>query len=152
MNKAPLTLTTPVTIKTAFTLGAVFSQNTINYIFFGSSGTIGGAWYNGSYVDAKGLGFYDGISAFSLTGEDTSSHLGYFNLATGRMLIAKDGAAAQDLGSCLTSVTLTHVSGRAFSSALYFKGAVNELVFYNSDQSANKVGIETNINNFYKTY
>jgi hypothetical protein len=152
MAKAPLTLTTPVSIRTAFTLGQVFSQNVINYIFFGSSGTIGGAWYNGSYVDALGLGFFDGISVFSLTGEDLKSHLGYFNLATGRMLIAKDGAAAQDLGTSLSAVTLTDISGRALSSNLYFRGGTNEFIFYDSDQSANKSDIEYNINSFYNTY
>lgn len=147
-GKAPLTLTNTITMKTAFTLGLVMSQNSINYIFFGS----GGAWYNGSYVDAKGLGLYDGVSAFSLTGEDFNTHLGYFNMASGRMLIAKDGTAAQDLGASLSSITVNKISGRDFSSALYFRGAVLEMIFYNSDQSANKTGIENNINSYFNTY
>jgi len=152
MAKAPLSLTTNIQITAAFTLGQVFSQNNINYIFFGSSGSIGGAWYNGSFVDAQGLGFFDGVLAFSLTGEDLLSHLGYFDFSTGRMLISKDGAPSQDLGASLTPINLTHIAGRTGSSALYFRGGVNEFVFYNTDQSVNKVGIETNINNFYNTY
>jgi hypothetical protein len=151
-SKAPLTLSTNIQIRSAFTLGQVFSQNVINYIFFGSSGSIGGAWYNGSFVDAQGLGFFDGITPFSLTGEDLNSHLGYFDFSTGRMLIAKDGTAAQDLGASQSLINLTHIAGRAFSSNLYFRGAVNELVFYNTNQSTNKSGIESNINTFYNTY
>jgi len=148
MAKAPLNLSSTIPIKTAFTLGQVFNQTSINYIFFGS----GGAWYNGSYVDAKGLGLYDGINAFSLTGEDLLPHLGYFNMSSGNMFIAKDGSTAQDLGPSLSSINVSYIAGRAFSNTLYFRGAVNEMLFYNSDQSTNKSGIETNINNFYNTY
>ncbi len=151
-SKAPLTLTTPLATTSVFTQAQVFAQNVINYLFFGASGNIGGAWYNGTFIDAKGLGFSDGTNAFSLLGEDTNPHLGYFDISTGRMLIAKDGSAVQDLGAVRSTLTVTHVAGRAFSNNLYFRGAVNELIFYNSDQSANKTGIETNINNFYNFY
>jgi hypothetical protein len=34
----------------------------------------------------------------------------------------------------------------------YLLGAVQELVIYNADQSANRAAIETNINNFYSIY
>jgi len=32
------------------------------------------------------------------------------------------------------------------------RGALNELIFYNADQSTNRTAIETNINNFYQIY
>ena len=37
-------------------------------------------------------------------------------------------------------------------SAVAFKGAMREVIFYSSDQSTNRSGIETNINDFYSIY
>jgi len=31
-------------------------------------------------------------------------------------------------------------------------GILQEIIFYNSDQSSNRTGIETNINDFYSIY
>jgi hypothetical protein len=39
-----------------------------------------------------------------------------------------------------------------FNSTLKFDGLIQELVFYPSDQSSNRTGIETNINDFYSIY
>ena len=39
-----------------------------------------------------------------------------------------------------------------YNSSLLFNGVIQELVFYNSDQSSNRTGIETNINAQYQIY
>lgn len=39
--------------------------------------------------------------------------------------------------------------GRGFSIVNYFKGKYQEMIIYNSDQSSNRTGIESNINNYY---
>ena len=39
-----------------------------------------------------------------------------------------------------------------YSSTSVYDGNVQEIIFYNSDQSDNRSGIETNINNFYSIY
>jgi len=40
----------------------------------------------------------------------------------------------------------------AYISIRRFSGKFTELVFYNSDQSANRTGIESNINTYYSIY
>ena len=40
----------------------------------------------------------------------------------------------------------------AGSSSNYFKGKIQEVILYDSDQSSNRTGIETNINDFYSIY
>ena len=44
------------------------------------------------------------------------------------------------------------VLGARTSNADKLKGAIKETVIYNSDQSANRVALETNINNQYDIY
>jgi hypothetical protein len=39
-----------------------------------------------------------------------------------------------------------------YSSSNIYNGNVQEIIFYNSDQSANRTGIEQNINNYYNIY
>jgi len=39
-----------------------------------------------------------------------------------------------------------------YSSSFIYDGNVQEIIFYNSDQSSNRSGIETNINNYYSIY
>ena len=39
-----------------------------------------------------------------------------------------------------------------FTPASFYRGAIKEVILYNSDQSANRVAIETNINNQYDIY
>lgn len=57
-------------------------------------------------------------------------------------------------GAGLTSNTLNVpvTIGRLGGSASYLNGAVNEVIVYPSDQSANRVAIETNINDYYGIY
>jgi len=40
----------------------------------------------------------------------------------------------------------------SFNSSNFFKGYLQEVIFYPSDQSSNRTGIETNINAFYSIY
>ena len=47
----------------------------------------------------------------------------------------------------LTGITV----GSRFSGN-YWSGSIQELIIYNSDQSSNRTGIETNINNYYNIY
>lgn len=39
-----------------------------------------------------------------------------------------------------------------YSSSFIYDGNVQEIIFYNSDQSSNRTGIETNINDYYSIY
>jgi hypothetical protein len=64
--------------------------------------------------------------------------------------------ASTQVTSATTSVTTTDLSigsyKRSASLTNYFDGRIKELIFYPSDQSSNRTGIETNINDFYSIY
>lgn len=136
--------------KTIFTVAKVDTQTTINYLI-GSS--VGGLFYNGSFSGVNGLGGFDGTNARSLSGEDLNRNLGYFNLKSSKLFAAKNGATESDLGSFgVTSLTFNQMFIRGGLSFLDFLGNAQEIIIYNSDQTSNKSGIETNINNYYAIY
>lgn len=152
-DKPPLTLSSTISIKSSFVHARVLSQVNINYVYYGSTTGGGGMWYNGTVPVAQGIGFYDGASTFSLTGEDTNSHIAYHDIANGRMLIGKDGTAIQDLGATTnTSINVTHIAGRNDFDTLYLRGFVQEFIFYDKDQSSNYQGITDNMNAYYNLY
>ena len=59
--------------------------------------------------------------------------------------------AAQNWGSVKTS-SLLGFYPNANPLTNYFKGKIQEVILYDSDQSSNRSGIETNINDFYTIY
>lgn len=73
------------------------------------------------------------------------------NIHSGNMTIYQDGTS-------LISASPTPIPGTGSMDAIgrrssdYGIGTTQELIFYNSDQSSNRTGIETNINNFYSIY
>jgi hypothetical protein len=71
--------------------------------------------------------------------------------------------ALHTLLSTNTQILMTSIGGDSsawtgdgvwgyYSSTNVYDGNVQEIVFYNSDQSSNRSGIETNINDFYSIY
>ena len=66
--------------------------------------------------------------------------------------IAVDGVV---INTSTASDTITHTSstlriGGRF--ATYFGGTIQELVMYNTDESSNRTGIESNMNTYYNIY
>jgi len=62
-----------------------------------------------------------------------------------------DGSAATDGGNTRTLIGDASVLGSR-NGSLYFVGTMQAVIIYSSDQSANRTGIETNINTFYSIY
>ena len=64
--------------------------------------------------------------------------------------------ASTQITSATTSITTTDLSigsyKRGGSLNNYFAGRIKEIILYTSDQSSNRTGIETNINDFYSIY
>ena len=53
----------------------------------------------------------------------------------------------------ISVTTAPRIGARSFSSAsTFFAGEIAELIIYNSDQSANRADVETNINNQYNLF
>jgi hypothetical protein len=48
--------------------------------------------------------------------------------------------------------TTTNYIGGIYSNAAFVEGSIQELILYPSNQSSNRTGIETNINDFYSIY
>ena len=146
-NQDSLTFTslTPIT---TFTVAKIDTLNyAIHYVLFNSV-TPKGYFYGGTFTGVNGLGIYDG-TAKSITGEDTNTHLGYFNYNGTNYEVAKDGSAISNLASG-SNFDLNYI-GRQ-QTALTLNGQLQEIVIYPSTQSTNKSNIEYNINNYYNIY
>ena len=134
-----------ITPVTTFSVAKIDNLTTVNYIFFGSTQ---GYFYGGTFSGIDGIGIFDGAIK-SLTGEDTNTHLGYFNYNGTNFQIAKDGNSITDFsnGSNFSIFSL----GRRINN-LTLGGQLQEVVIYPNTQSSNKSNIETNINNFYTIF
>ena len=77
----------------------------------------------------------------------------FSNYANGTISTAIDGAST-DTGSApvSTSVTANATLFKDRGDTFYFNGKAQEVIFYLSDESDNRAGIETNINTFYNIY
>jgi hypothetical protein len=73
------------------------------------------------------------------------------NIQSGNMTIYQDGTSIiSGTPTTLVGTSLMNAIGRRASD--YGIGTTQELIFYSSDQSSNRTGIETNINDFYSIY
>jgi len=146
-NQDSLTFTslTPIT---TFSVAKIDTLNyAIHYVLFNTLSPRG-YFYGGTFSGVDGLGIFDG-SAKSITGEDTNTHLGYFNYNGTNYEVAKDGNALSNLASG-SNFDLNSI-GRP-QTALTLNGQLQEIVIYPSTQSSDKSNIESNINTYYSIY
>ena len=71
-------------------------------------------------------------------------------------LLSTNGSVISDSGGSAPNNTIQGYSVGAFNTAgtneSFMDGTLAEVIVYNSDQSANRVAIETNINDHYNIY
>jgi len=127
----------------------VIQQATINYLY-GLSNS--GFYWNGSFSNVNGLGVYDGTNFRGITGEDLNQHIGFFSIRSSKIFITRDNGTETDAGSFGASFTVDRIGGRIDVAGLSFRGEVQEVISWNSDQSSNRAGIMTNINTYYAIY
>lgn len=140
-------LTSSVAAVSVFSVGKINSLNTFNYIAVGSGY---GFFYGGTYSTATGIGLLSPIVAIS--GEDLNEHLASFIITGGELIVGRDGVTT-NLGTYSVAGSFISIGGQTnLSSAVSFEGFVKEIVFYTSDESSNRSGIEDNINDFYSIY
>jgi len=137
------------TFQPLHSVGKINSSTTINYIV-GSAAV--GIWYGGSSAIAQGLGGFDGTNTRGITGEDFNQHLGWHSMRGLILYVAKDGAAETNTGAFAASLSINRLFGRGTLGGTHFQGDIQELIFYNSDNSSNRTEIEKNINSYYKIY
>lgn len=139
-------------VKTVFGVNKINTYSIANYLFYNEAGgQIGGMFQAGTLASISGIGAFDGAAVRTITGEDLIQQLSYVNLRSGDMYASKNGQTEVNAGSFTSSLSLRFVFGRSNSGASFF-GSAQELIFYTTDESANKTAIETNINNYYGIY
>jgi len=103
------------------------------------------------YPYIEGAGFSGGVSI-----TDTNAHLYSLthNAGTSTGAFGRDGVTTSTPSSSASVTSATDfVIGRDISSLSYFlNGQIQEIVVFNTDQSANRTGIENNINDTYTIY
>lgn len=86
------------------------------------------------------------LVTLTLTGTDVTNH----NLRVDAVAVAAVSSSARTLNTQITSAEIGADSIVIPSSP--YNGYISELIVYNSDQTSNHTGIETNINNHYHAY
>lgn len=147
-NRPPMDFTSAVTFQTAFIVAKTDVQNTVNYVL-GNESPAQGVYWNGSAAAVSGIGAFDGTNANDLTGEDLNQHLGYLNMRSSNLYVAKDGATETNTGTFASSLTVDLFGGRSAASSIYSRGTMQEVILFNSDESGNKSDIESDINTYY---
>jgi hypothetical protein len=96
------------------------------------------------------FGYAGDISAVNLASSNTSEHIFTGIAGTSTASGYYDG----EIKGTVTSATgVSGVSGiGSISNSYNWDGEMREIIIYDSDQSANRVGIETNINDHYNIY
>ena len=108
-----------------------------------------GAWSDGNIYENNGLGSF----VYTPYTNDTNQNL---------FSVIKSGNNSSDFSANQNGVTLPPFTGSGFNSISFiyigtrnvnwFDGNIQEIVIYTSDESSNRSGIETNINDFYSIY
>ncbi len=70
----------------------------------------------------------------------------------GTMAMYKNGGVIASTQTSTAIIMTINSLGQYFGGSSYNFANLQEIVFYNSEQSANRTGIETNINTFYSIY
>jgi len=128
-----------VFIQTSFTAG--------NFVTLGLGG-IGSNNAIGSRLSVGGTVVSQvGDSTFTSTDQTLVSYLA--DNATGQMFI--DGTAETDVVGSRNNLNQTTIGARG-DGLNNFLGKIQEVIFYDSDESSNRTDIEDNINDFYSIY
>jgi len=139
-----------VTPTTSFAVAKVNTIDVINYWLFGDDG---GLVLAGTFSGIDGLGVVQinpTLVVSSITGEDTNRHLGVWNYSGSQYQVAKDGGGLVGLSNT-NQLSFTSIA-RQIDASTRLLGSVQEIVLYGTDQSSNRTGIETNINDFYSIF
>jgi len=117
-------------------------------IIANSTGQSMGIWSDGNIYENNG-------SNFLLTTYTNNTNQNLFSIIKKGNTLSdfsanQNGASLPSYsGTAFTSIIFDRIGGRASS---YLNGNIQEIVLYPSDQSSNRTGIETNINDHYNIY
>lgn len=147
-----LTITSTTSLSTFVVAKNDSITSAVQPVITGNVGAGGGQFgWGGTAGGVNGLAVYDGANALSATGEDLDIHLGtaISNGVIGELFV--DGTSAAS-GAFAGLPSLTHMGERPDAVTLDLYGKLSEILLYSTDQSSNRIAIETNINNYYSIY
>lgn len=138
------------TYQTAFTLVRFILRPSFAYIINSASNI------SKAITDINGQGYrlYNAQSLyFSINPSLTTQDLvyGLFNGVISEGSVDNSTITTGNAGT-LTGTGLTIGISQNINSSAAFDGTMQEIILYNSDQSSNRTGIQTNINSFYSIY
>jgi hypothetical protein len=110
-------------------------------------------WYSPIYVSGSAyFGYGDSATKVSLSISDTSEYL-FASIADGINATGYVNSVSKGTSAVFTGLgTLSSGGIGSVNVTSFFLGTIAEIIVYNSDQSANRVAIETNINDHYNIY
>jgi len=124
----------------------VFANNSIQFIRDGLTSTERSALY---IITTTRLAAGN-TATYSYTNNIQSLYTSVYNGASTDL--AQNGSAFETQDAGTNSITGINIGGNLDNSAFPFLGRYQELIFYPSDQSADRTNIETNINNAFSIY
>ena len=113
-----------------------------------SNGQSVGAWSDGKLYENNGTSFV-GVSYTNDANQNLFSVIKNGNTLSDFSANQNGSALGSYTGSAFTSISIDRLGGRI---GTYSNGNIQEIIIYSSDQSSNRSGIETNINDFYSIY
>jgi len=133
---------------TLLSVARILNYSLVNYILWSESAAKG-FFYGGRLSRVLGLGT-NTDKLDSITGKNYSQKIAYFNYNGTNYDVAENGNSVTALpnGSNFPSDSV----GRPNIKEVEFEGKMQEIILYPSEQSANKVAMENNINNRYNIY
>lgn len=97
-----------------------------------------------------------GTNLISTSNANTNPSLAsiFYNTTSSNLYINTTSIASGAVGSqSLDGITLGNRYANGGDSSIYnFKGTMMEFIYYNSDQSSNRTGIESNMNSYFSIY
>ena len=95
---------------------------------------------------------FSGLSATTNFAIDANKNLvtAIYNGASS--ILAKNGTAQSSLNAGTQGISSTSAIGFSEGTTAYYQGSMREFIIYNSDQTANRVALETNINSQYSIF
>ena len=140
---------------TAFAVSRIVSESDYNFIYdsFGTKGRLRlGLWVTQEYFADNADG--SNIVAFSTTASNGSQNLFFAKHTNSNVSVSVNQDTLQTVASTNFSQNSQYfvIGSRNNGTDHFLDGTIQELIIYPSDQSANRAGIETNINDYYTIY
>jgi hypothetical protein len=141
-----------VTPKTFWAVHKIDTVNPANYLMWDTT-AIQGFFINGSDPSVNNkYGLFDATSAkLSTINGNTNRNLSYWHFSN-LYNLGINGASSVEIASSTVQISISQMARTLAGTNLGLNGNIQEIIIYSSNQATNRLGIETNINDFYSIY